>query len=407
MQVHGKKGEESMVRRNYGKYKRMLWPILEGIAIFLLVLVVVICHGSRTENKQEVDSRETYVKQQAQKESKALRKEKIQASNLCSFEGTKHKVELLARNPSEIAENDEGENKTIWSHLISQRLIEFLKKPKSKLASEFPRQRTILDEVSMETLYNARQQSLEDSETEIESIEQNEETASEGNTPTETQDEEATALDEDDYPSSDLSATEYTIGDIAKIIDKMNETNGMKVEFTWDEEKFSEDSLFIAYIIDVMERWYEEEKLEAEWTPSPSRFVSDDPYYTEEQGDYKTLANLMYAEEGVLFYRCSFDEAMLAHLFAGTVAMNRAADSKSRFGNDLHDVIYTGSGYPNSTRNRVTNGICDREIVFVLAKMIIQYGPIGPESLIFQSQFEQGLPYARIDNQKFDLERRK
>ena len=219
------------------------------------------------------------------------------------------------------------------------------------------------------------------------------------------QQEEPIPAEPEEYPSSDMAATDYTLGDIAKIVQRMNDTEGMKAKFTWNEEKFTEDSLFIDYIRDLMDRWYEEGKITRKWEPDEERFTSTTPYYTEEQGDYITLANLMYAEEGVLFRKCTFEEAVLAHLFAGTVAMNLASDSKGRFGANLNEVIFTGHAYPKTTRNRVKNQECKREIIYVLAKIIIQYGPIGPESMIFQSQSAQGIAFARIYNQKFDLEK--
>lgn len=121
--------------------------------------------------------------------------------------------------------------------------------------------------------------------------------------------------------------------------------------------------------------------------------------------DKELLAQLMYAEEGIFFkqYEENPEQVELVHKLAGSVALHRF---KSHYmgAQSLSDVLYAKNQYDVQTVQRVEQGQDMPDIVYVWAEDLLQNGPIGPETLIYQSEFKQGSDiYEHIGNQYFCL----
>ncbi len=130
--------------------------------------------------------------------------------------------------------------------------------------------------------------------------------------------------------------------------------------------------------------------------------AESESYFDYTDDDVKLLGNLMYAEEGVLFWRLEHDEAMYAHELCGSVLLHRVELGIG--GDNMYDIIFTGSGYAKSTRSRIESGELDvPDEVYELAERLLKDGPTGPKNLIFQAQFIQGEIYEHINNQYFCL----
>ncbi len=124
-------------------------------------------------------------------------------------------------------------------------------------------------------------------------------------------------------------------------------------------------------------------------------------------GEYEValLAEVMYAEVGTIgeMYGLTDDEVELAHKFVGSVVLNRIASN--RFPGDMWGVIFQPMAYASRTRDMITNG-CTELIpkeTFEWAEELLDDGPLGPPTLVFQAEFIQGETYAHIGNQYFCL----
>ena len=119
--------------------------------------------------------------------------------------------------------------------------------------------------------------------------------------------------------------------------------------------------------------------------------------YTE--ADVELLARLMFAEEGVLLQRQSIEDAELAHKLCGSVILHRT--EMGYLGADsIEKTIYAKGQYADTTLQKLTTQEAP-EIVKQWAKELLTDGPIGPENMIYQSEFPQGKVYTQIDNQYF------
>lgn len=121
--------------------------------------------------------------------------------------------------------------------------------------------------------------------------------------------------------------------------------------------------------------------------------------YTDE--DVKLLGDLMYAEEGVLFQKVSYEEAKLAHMLAGSVVINRKEHERFE-GDSIKEIIYTEGQYATSTLERLGN-IDTAEEIYEWAEELLRDGPKGPTNLVWQAEFKQGPIYEKIYNQYFCL----
>ena len=120
-------------------------------------------------------------------------------------------------------------------------------------------------------------------------------------------------------------------------------------------------------------------------------------FYTEE--DVELLARLMYAEEGVLLQRQSMEDAELAHKLCGSVILHRT--EMGYLGADsIEETIYAEGQYADTTLQKLSTQEAP-EIVKKWAEELLTDGPIGPENMIYQSEFPQGKVYTTIDNQYF------
>ena len=129
----------------------------------------------------------------------------------------------------------------------------------------------------------------------------------------------------------------------------------------------------------------------------------EQPEYNET--DLELLAQLMYAEEGVLLAKYDKEPEKVERVFklAGSVVIRRM-ENNYLGATTLKEVVYTKGQYALQTLEKVSQGQDVPSIVYVWAKELLTEGPIGPKGLIFQAEFEQGEVYDRIYNQVFGVE---
>ncbi len=118
--------------------------------------------------------------------------------------------------------------------------------------------------------------------------------------------------------------------------------------------------------------------------------------------DVTMLGDLMYAEEGILLYELEYEEAKRACMLAGSVVLHRVMSEE--FPDTIEDVIFS-SGYAETTQVKIgSSEIGTPEEVYEWAEELLCDGPLGPDTLVFQAQFEQGTEvYEQIYNQYFCL----
>lgn len=123
------------------------------------------------------------------------------------------------------------------------------------------------------------------------------------------------------------------------------------------------------------------------------------------EGDIELLAQLMYAEEGIYLqkYKDNIEKAEMIHKLAGSVVIHRK-ENKYMGAETIEDVIYTKGQYHEQTIKRVTDGQEVPDIIYEWAEDLIKNGAIGPDNLIYQSEFKQGTVYKHIGNQYFGTE---
>lgn len=120
-----------------------------------------------------------------------------------------------------------------------------------------------------------------------------------------------------------------------------------------------------------------------------------------DEADVMLLASLMHEEEGVLRWTLSYEDAKMAHLYAGSVVLNRL-NMHYRGAESLEDVIYCPGQYA-SVDKLLKEEIPEETIEW--ARQLLQDGPIGPENMIYQAEFEQGSETVeKIGNQYFCCE---
>ena len=89
---------------------------------------------------------------------------------------------------------------------------------------------------------------------------------------------------------------------------------------------------------------------------------------------------------------------------AGSVALHRF-ENHYKGAKSLTDVLYAKNQYDMQTIQRVEQGQEMPDVVYTWAEDLLRNGPIGPENLIFQSEFKQGSDvYKHIGNQYFCLQ---
>lgn len=121
------------------------------------------------------------------------------------------------------------------------------------------------------------------------------------------------------------------------------------------------------------------------------------PGYTAE--DVDLLARLMYAEVGIFLQTMSEEDAKEAFMLTGSVVLNRLKNPNLGY-NNLKEVIYAKGQY-QCVRNGSINNTPPEE-VYQWANELLQFGPKGPDNMIFQSTFKQGTStYKKIGNTYF------
>ena len=114
--------------------------------------------------------------------------------------------------------------------------------------------------------------------------------------------------------------------------------------------------------------------------------------YTEE--DVELLAGVMYGEN----YISGRWEMMLT----GSVVLNRVLSD--RFPNTIKEVIYQVDGgfiqYAPRTK-RLIGSAEVREECYELARLLLEYGPVAPEMVVYQAHFNQGNIYWEWKGEQF------
>lgn len=124
--------------------------------------------------------------------------------------------------------------------------------------------------------------------------------------------------------------------------------------------------------------------------------------------DVNLLANIMYAEEGVLYTKYMDTEPTNVEMvfkLCGSVVLHRLANQMDG-ATTIREVLYASPNgneqYAGTTKTRVENGQDIPDIVFTWAEQLLKDGPLGPNNLVFQSEFVQGdSVYATYWNQIF------
>lgn len=125
--------------------------------------------------------------------------------------------------------------------------------------------------------------------------------------------------------------------------------------------------------------------------------------YTEQ--DLEELVQCMFAEEGTFFRQWDENPELVeyVHKLAGSVVLHRL-ENNHRGCETIHEVIFCKGQYALQTQERVTNGQDVPDIVYIWAEELLTEGPLGPNNLIYQSEFKQGDVYEIIGNQYFGTE---
>ena len=126
---------------------------------------------------------------------------------------------------------------------------------------------------------------------------------------------------------------------------------------------------------------------------------------TISQEDINLLAQIMYAEEGILFqyYEKDPDKVERVHKLCGSVVLHRI-ENHYRNAETISDVLYSNGQYAKATLDRVESNKEIPEVIYQWAEELLRDGSLGPENLIFQAQFKQGQEvYEHIYNQYFCL----
>ena len=109
----------------------------------------------------------------------------------------------------------------------------------------------------------------------------------------------------------------------------------------------------------------------------------------------------MYAEEGIFIYKLSEEEAKYVCQLAGSVVIHRK-NMKYGGANTIEEVIYAHGQYACVNNGSINQEVPD--VVYEWAEELLLNGPIGPENMIYQAQFQQGSEtYDIIGNQYFCL----
>lgn len=121
----------------------------------------------------------------------------------------------------------------------------------------------------------------------------------------------------------------------------------------------------------------------------------------QKEYDKELLAHLMYGEEGILLSikSVSDEDAKEAHMLAGSVVLNR---KNMNYGGaqTVEEVIFAKNQYQCIEAGYFYMDVPN--IVYEWAEELLENGPIGPENMVFQSQFTQGSgTYKKIYNQYF------
>lgn len=118
--------------------------------------------------------------------------------------------------------------------------------------------------------------------------------------------------------------------------------------------------------------------------------------YSEE--DVELLANLMYIE---VEQYINDKKAEYVYKLVGSVVIHRM--QSKYYADTLSDVIWDNTQYAQSTLDKIYKKDIP-EKVYVWAEELLKYGPIGPENLVYQSEFKQGKEiYYQYGNQYFCL----
>lgn len=110
-----------------------------------------------------------------------------------------------------------------------------------------------------------------------------------------------------------------------------------------------------------------------------------EPLVQADEEEVLLLAQLMHAEEGVLRKKLSSEEAKKAHLLCGSVIIHRR-NMNYRGAKTIKDVIYTPGQY--ACIENLNQKVPEETIEW--ARELLENGPIGPEDMIYQAEFEQG-----------------
>ena len=140
---------------------------------------------------------------------------------------------------------------------------------------------------------------------------------------------------------------------------------------------------------------------ETEVAQTVERISETTPEYemSYKQSDVELLARLMYAEEGIFIYKLSEEDSKYVCQLAGSVVIHR---KNMNYGgaDTIEEVIYAEGQYQCVANGSINQEVPD--IVYEWAEELLQNGPIGPENMVYQAEFEQGSEvYDHVGNQYF------
>lgn len=143
----------------------------------------------------------------------------------------------------------------------------------------------------------------------------------------------------------------------------------------------------------------EQELIEDCTVTTISEEIEDTKNVSCEQSDVELLARLMYAEEGIFISKLPLEEAKYVNQLAGSVVLHRMNSSFDGC-KTIEEVIFEPGQYDCVRRGTLSQKV--PEIEYEWARELLENGPIGPENMVFQAEFEQGSDvYEHIGNQYF------
>lgn len=130
--------------------------------------------------------------------------------------------------------------------------------------------------------------------------------------------------------------------------------------------------------------------------------TSVEPYLSYVQEDIYCLGNAMWQEIGILFKKCSKENAERAVYMTGSCIVNRAKMNYMHFGRSIKKQL-NPSQYASYSKITEVKEAGVPERIYEIAEDLLRDGPVVSERLVFQAEFPQGEVVEHIYNQYFGL----